>query len=125
MEVFGIVKEFSRLTKVVFPELSQKGLDRLRAITLWQETKDTRLMCETFGMSRATLCRRRRLFSHWVRRFDPHDLTSLQERSCRPWRGSAYLSCPPESPKHNGPVERAHRTHTEEFYEVYEVPESS
>jgi transposase InsO family protein len=34
---------------------------------------------------------------------------------------------PPKSPKLNGSVERAHRTHTEEFYEVYEcswtVPE--
>jgi transposase InsO family protein len=29
---------------------------------------------------------------------------------------------PPKSPKLNGCVERAHRTHTEEFYEVYEVP---
>jgi len=28
---------------------------------------------------------------------------------------------PPKSPKLNGCVERAHRTHTEEFYEVYEV----
>jgi transposase InsO family protein len=29
---------------------------------------------------------------------------------------------PPKSPKLNGSVERAQRTHTEEFYEVYEVP---
>jgi len=29
---------------------------------------------------------------------------------------------PPKSSKLNGCVERAHRTHTEEFYEVYEVP---
>jgi hypothetical protein len=29
---------------------------------------------------------------------------------------------PPKSPKLNGCVERAHRTHTEEFYEVYECP---
>ena len=27
---------------------------------------------------------------------------------------------PPKSPKLNGAVERAQRTHTEEFYEVYE-----
>jgi len=27
---------------------------------------------------------------------------------------------PPKSPKLNGCVERARRTHTEEFYEVYE-----
>ena len=29
---------------------------------------------------------------------------------------------PPRSPKLNGRVERANRTHTEEFYEVYELP---
>jgi len=86
MEVFGIVKEFSRLSKLVLPELSQKELDRLRAITLWQETKDTRLICETFGMSRATLYRRRWLFSQWLRRFNPADLTSLREGSRRPRR---------------------------------------
>jgi putative transposase len=79
MEVFGIVKEFSRLSKLVLPELSQKELDRLRALRLWQETKDTRLICDTFGMSRATLYR-------WLRRFDPHDLTSLREGSRRPRR---------------------------------------
>jgi len=31
---------------------------------------------------------------------------------------SACSSCPPRSPKLNGCVERAQRTHTEEFYEV-------
>ncbi|MBN1253838.1 MAG: hypothetical protein JXA50_00990 [Deltaproteobacteria bacterium] len=31
MEVFGIVKEFSRLSQLVFPELSQKDLDCFRA----------------------------------------------------------------------------------------------
>ena len=29
---------------------------------------------------------------------------------------------PPRSPKLNGCVERAHRTHTEEFYEVVDLP---
>jgi putative transposase len=79
MEVFGIVKEFSRLSKLVFPELCGKELDRLRALRLWQETKDTGLICETFGMSRATLYR-------WVKRFNPHDLSSLREKSRRPRR---------------------------------------
>src|SRR4030043_1238760 len=79
MEVIGIGKEFSRLSKLVLPELSQKELDRLRAITLWQETKDTRLICDPFGVSRATLYR-------WLKRFDPHDLTSLREGSRRPRR---------------------------------------
>lgn len=31
---------------------------------------------------------------------------------------------PPRSPKLNGQVERAHRTHTEEFYEVVDLPDT-
>jgi hypothetical protein len=34
MEVFGIVKEFSRLSNQVFPELSQKELDRLGVLRM-------------------------------------------------------------------------------------------
>ena len=33
-------------------------------------------------------------------------------------RGIALLTLPPRSPKLNGAVERANRTHTEEFYEI-------
>ena len=33
-------------------------------------------------------------------------------------RSIALLTLPPRSPKLNGAVERANRTHTEEFYEV-------
>jgi putative transposase len=39
------------------------------------------------------------------------------EASCAQ-RGIALLTLPPRSPKLNGSVERANRTHTEEFYEV-------
>ena len=59
MKVFSIARGFNKVSKYVRCELSGKELDRLRAITLWQETKDTRLICEIFGMSRATLYRRR------------------------------------------------------------------
>lgn len=79
MRVFSIAKGFHYLAKRVFPELSQKELDRLRAIRLWRQTKDARLVCETFGTSRATLYR-------WIKRFDPRDMTSLKERSRRPRR---------------------------------------
>jgi putative transposase len=67
------------LSNHVCPELFGKELDRLRALRLWRETKDTRLICDTFGMSRATLYR-------WLKRFNPHDLSSLRERSRRPRR---------------------------------------
>ena len=39
------------------------------------------------------------------------------EAACQS-RGIALLTLPPRSPKLNGAVERANRTHTEEFYEV-------
>ena len=39
------------------------------------------------------------------------------EQACAE-RGIALLTLPPRSPKLNGSVERANRTHTEEFYEV-------
>ena len=39
------------------------------------------------------------------------------EQACAA-RGIALLTLPPRSPKLNGAVERANRTHTEEFYEV-------
>jgi putative transposase len=37
-------------------------------------------------------------------------------------RGILLFVLPPRSPKLNGHVERAHRTHTEEFYEVEDFP---
>jgi len=43
------------------------------------------------------------------------------EEECQE-RGIRLFVLPPRSPKLNGHVERAHRTHTEEFYEVYDFP---
>lgn len=37
-------------------------------------------------------------------------------------RGIRLFALPPRSPQLNGAVERAQRTHTEEFYEVYDLP---
>jgi putative transposase len=37
-------------------------------------------------------------------------------------RGIALFVLPPRSPKLHGAVERANRTHTEEFYEVTDAP---
>ena len=41
------------------------------------------------------------------------------ESACQE-RGIKLFVLPPRSPKLKGGVERAHRTHTEEFYEVYD-----
>jgi transposase InsO family protein len=43
----------------------------------------------------------------------------FEEACCR--LGIRLFVLPPRSPKLNGHVERAHRTHTEEFYEVTEA----
>jgi putative transposase len=79
MKVFSIAKGFYRLTKRVPPELSQKEFDRLRALRIYGDRGDVKLVCQTFGISRATLYR-------WLKRFDPKDLSSLREGSRRPRR---------------------------------------
>jgi transposase InsO family protein len=48
------------------------------------------------------------------------EFEALFEEECQR-RGIKLFVLPPRSPKLNGGVERAHRTHTEEFYEVRET----
>lgn len=79
MRVFSIAKGFHTLTNNIAPQLSQKELDRLRAITIWSETRDVGLVCRAFGIGRATLYR-------WVKRFDPKDMRSIKDKSRRPRR---------------------------------------
>ena len=45
------------------------------------------------------------------------------EETCRQ-RGIILFELPPRSPKLNGHVERAHRTHQEEFYQMLDPPDS-
>jgi transposase InsO family protein len=47
------------------------------------------------------------------------EFEAVFEEECQR-RGIRLFVLPPRSPKLNGAVERAHRTHTEEFYEVTE-----
>ena len=47
------------------------------------------------------------------------EFEAIFEAECQR-RGIRLFVLPPRSPKLNGAVERAHRTHTEEFYEVVE-----
>jgi transposase len=79
MKVFSIAKGFYRLSKHAPLELNQKEFDRLRALRVYGETEDVKLVCQTFGISRATLYR-------WLKGFDPKDLTSLKEQTRRPRR---------------------------------------
>jgi len=45
------------------------------------------------------------------------------EAACAELRIHLFV-LPPRSPRLNGHVERAHRTHQEEFYDLYEIPEA-
>lgn len=49
------------------------------------------------------------------------EFAALFEQACRQ-RGLRLFVLPPRSPKLNGRVERANRTHTEEFYEITPCP---
>src|SRR5574339_2747 len=80
MIVLSIAKGFHKLTKNIPSDLSPKELDRLRAIILWYKTKDTSLVCNTYGISRATLYR-------WIKRFDPKEIRP-------PVRVRALDACP-------------------------------
>lgn len=77
MKVFSVAKGFHRLWKHSPPELTKEEIDRIRVVTIFKETSNVSLVCETFGISRATLYR-------WVKRFDPGDLTSIKHGSRRP-----------------------------------------
>jgi putative transposase len=77
MRVFGLNRQFNYLSRHSVGELRAEELERLRALSLWQQTTDLRLVCETFGLSRATLYR-------WRKRFNPQDLSSLKDLSRRP-----------------------------------------
>ncbi|MCI0529293.1 MAG: helix-turn-helix domain-containing protein [Nitrospira sp.] len=79
MRVFGLIRQFQRLSRYQDVKLTTKEQDRLRALALWQETREVDLACQTFGLSRASLYR-------WRKRLDPKDLTSIQDRSRRPHR---------------------------------------
>ena len=79
MRVFEIEGEFGRHCKNRAQELRPKELDKHRAITLFEEIRIARVVCQMFGMGRAILYR-------WLRRFDPKDLTSLREESRCPRR---------------------------------------
>ncbi|MEM4721944.1 MAG: hypothetical protein QXT73_07805 [Candidatus Methanomethylicaceae archaeon] len=57
MKVFSIAKGFYWLSKNAPAELSRKELDRLRALTIYGDTKKVKLVYETFGITRATVYR--------------------------------------------------------------------
>jgi len=69
-------RELSRLG----PELSREGQLRLRWMTHYlRHDRNAAYTCRHFGISRQT-------FYRWWRRYNPHDLTTLEGRSHRPHR---------------------------------------
>ena len=79
MQVVGWPRSLLRAGGYGAVELSPEGRDRLRVLSLWRESGNAKLVCSTFGVSRATLYR-------WRKRFEPRNLTTLQERTRRPRR---------------------------------------
>jgi len=123
-------------------ELSAQARRRLKWMDYYESHgHNARLTCRYFGISPQT-------FYRWRRRYDPQNLRTLEDRSRRPRRrrqptwspelaqavlrlrerrlasngGIRLFVLPPRSPKLNGHVERADRTHAEEFYEVADLP---
>src|SRR6266702_3547695 len=58
-------------------ELSREGRVRLAWMDFYRRCGNVAHTCRHFGISRQT-------FYRWQRRYDPYDLTSLEERSHRP-----------------------------------------
>lgn len=55
MSFFGLNWQINWACRYSSVELCAKERDQLRAMVLWQETKDVKLVCRTFQMSQATL----------------------------------------------------------------------
>ena len=72
-------------------ELSRAAGQRLRWMNHYESHgRNAALTCRYFGISRQTFCR-------WRRRYDPQDLSRLEERSHRPPAPAAGNPYPPLS----------------------------
>ena len=79
-EFYGTVTQLHRLARVVGPELSRPAKQHLAWLDHYRtHGRRAALTCRYFGISRQT-------FYRWRRRFDPHELTTLEPRSHRPQR---------------------------------------
>jgi len=70
----------ARRTLGMGPELSREARTRLKWMEHYRKNgRNASLTCRYFGISRQT-------FYRWFRRYDPHDLSTLEDRSHRPRR---------------------------------------
>ena len=82
MQVFGLNGCFARLSKYSsgeVEELSEKARFKVQVLDLWRRTGNMGLVCEHYGVSRATVYR-------WRSRFKPRAPHSLEDQSRRPHR---------------------------------------
>jgi putative transposase len=79
MQVFSIAKGFHYLSKRDWPEITEKERNKLRAVLLLRQTKQPLMVCQLFGISKATLYR-------WHKSVDLKDVSTLKEKSRRPRR---------------------------------------
>lgn len=121
-EAPGDLVQVDTLDQEILPGLRRKQFTARDMISKYDALK---------AYSQATsLCAR--YFLDHLERVLPFPIRALQidggsefmgefEQECQN-RGLQLFVLPPHSPKLNGCVERANRTHTEEFYEVQEIP---
>jgi transposase len=79
MRVFSIAKGLHYLSKRNWPELTDKERNKLRAVLLLRQTKQPVMVCQLFGISKATLYR-------WNSSIDLKDPSTFKEKSRRPKR---------------------------------------
>jgi len=77
MRIFSIAKGFHYLSKRDWPEITEKERNKLRAVLLLRQTKQPMMVCQLFGISKATLYR-------WHGSVDLKDPSTLKEKSRRP-----------------------------------------
>lgn len=89
MSVCGSILPGIKVLSRLHPDLSREALNRLKWFDWYNvHGRDGRLTCKYFGISPQT-------FYRWKRRYDPHDLRSLEVRSRRPKR-LRQPTAPPE-----------------------------
>ena len=88
-EFYGTVTQLHRLARGIGPDLSRAAKQHLAWLDYYRtHGRHAALTCRYFGISRQT-------FYRWKRRYDPHDLTTLEPRSHRPRRVRQPTWSPP------------------------------
>ena len=75
----GMTIEYVLPPVPVLPNLSKLAKQRLKWMDHYRQSNNAALTCRYFGISRKTL-------HTWLKRYNPNDLLSLEERSRRPQR---------------------------------------